>query len=866
MGKRSWDELDAILDEALDLPLEKRPVFFDRLHLEETDRRRLESLIAAAESDDDTLAADGALGGRLRGALAAVLADDEERSRTPDSIRGHRLVRRIGSGGMGHVWEAEQLEPVRRRVAVKIIRPERDTGRVVARFESERQTLALMHHPGIAQVFDAGVTESGRPFFTMEFVDGAPLTAFCDEARMTVRERLGIFIDVCDAVQHAHQKGVIHRDLKPSNVLVTRVDGRPVPKVIDFGIARLAEGALRRETLLTEDGMLIGTPEYMSPEQAGASPADVDTRADVYALGVLLYELLTGALPLDRPASDPVALAGFFSELRETDSPRPSQRVEGLGEAALAVAAARRTEPTALARGLRGDLDWVVMKALEKDRSRRYDSVGELAADVRRHMRDEPVTAGRPSPTYRMRKFARRNRGLLAAGAAVLVALLAGLVGTMTGLVRARQEAERARTQAAITEAVNAFLNEDLLAAVAPGSQGRDVTMREALDAAAAGLEGRFPAQPEIEAAIRHTIGDTYMALGRMDDAAPQLERAVALRQASLGTDDPDTLESAHALGELRFYQGQPGEAEALLHRCLEGRERTLGPDDPLTISTLSDLGAVAQARGDLDAAERRYRAAYERARSALGEDDPTIAALQHNLGAALHERGQLDEAEEWLREALETSRRLLGDDHPDTLTTLGLLGSVLREAGRFEEAEPIQRESLALRRRVLGDEHPSTLLAANNLAMLRADLGRLDEAEALERSTLEVQRRVLGDDHDATILSLGNLASILTRLGRPREAEPLLVEALESCHRTLGKDHSLCASTLRRYGGTLVALERYAEAERQLLEAHTLLVAAYDEHHPSATRAAAGLAELYEAWGRPEDAAIWRARSEEER
>ena len=732
----------------------------------------------------------------------------------------------------------------------------------MARFESERQTLARMNHPGIAQIFDAGLTDAGRHFFTMELVDGTPLNTFCDEARLPVADRLRLFVEVCDAVQHAHQKGVIHRDLKPSNVLVTRVDGRPVPKVIDFGIARLAEGALGRETLLTEAGMLIGTPEYMSPEQAGASPADVDTRADVYALGVLLYELLTGALPFRLPGTSPVELAGFFGELRETEPLRPSRRVEGHDEEVLRAAVARGTEPSALARDLRGDLDWIVTKALEKDRGRRYASVGELSADVGRHLRDEPVSAGAPTATYRMAKFARRNRGLLTAATAVLVALVVGLVGTVAGLVRAREEAERARTQASITEAVNAFLNEDLLAAVAPGSLGRDATMSEVLDAAGARLEGRFPEEPAIEASIRHTIGDTYIRLGRLDDAAPHLERAVALRETALGADDPSTLNSVHALGELRFYQGRAEDADALLHRAFEGRERTLGPDHPQTLSALSDLGAVAQARGDLDDAEHHYREAYERARAALGEDAPSVLSMEHNLGALLHERGQLDAAEASLRHALEGTRRHLGDDHPDTLSSLSLLGSVLRQAGRLEEAEPIYRESFAARTRVLGDEHPSTLLSANNLAMLLSDLGQHEEAEALQRATLATQRRVLGEEHDATILSLGNLGSILTRLGRAAEAEPLFIEALASCRRTLGPRHSLCASTLRKRADGLVSLGRYPEAESALGEAHAILVDVYGEEHPDTRRAATELVELYEEWGRPAAAAEWQAQA----
>jgi tetratricopeptide (TPR) repeat protein len=855
-----WDELDAILDEALDLPTSERAAFLARQGLEPSERVRLERLLSIAEAPDATLTGGGGLAGVLGDDLVAFL---EQEPSSSDDVPGHRLGRRIGSGGMGEVWEAEQLAPVRRRVAVKVLRPGLATERVVSRFESERQALALMSHPGIAQIFDAGLTGSGRPFFTMELVDGPPFTAFCDAQCLSIRDRLRLFVDVCDAVLHAHQKGVVHRDIKPSNVLVTRVDGRPVPKVIDFGIARLVDGPLEAATVLTEAGMVVGTPEYMSPEQAGASPADVDTRADVYALGVVLYELVAGVRPFERRDASVASLGDLFRDIRETEPERPSRRVEGTGERSFAVAAARDTEPWALVRSLRGDLDWITMKALEKDRERRYGSVDELSADVRRHLMDEPVTVGPPGAGYRLGKFARRNSGLLTATAAVVVAVVAGLLGTVTGLVRAREEAARARTQAAIAEAVNAFLNQDLLAAVAPGSQGRDVTMREALDAAASRLEGRFQGQPEVEASVRHTIGETYMRLGRLDDASPHLERAVALRERALGADAPETLVTVHALGELRFYQGRVDEAEALLRRSFEGRERALGPNDALTLAAMSDLGAVAQDRGRLDEAERLYRGAYERASVVLAGDDPSLLSMMHNLGALLQDRGRLDEAETWLRRAYEGSRTRLGPDHPDTLSSLSLLGSVLREAERLAEAEPIYRETLAARTRVLGEKHPSTLLSANNLAMLYYDLGRLEEAEALQRATLETQRRVLGRDHDATILSLGNLGAILTRLGRAREAAPLLADAVERCRRVLGTGHSLCGHTLRKQGNCLVALGRYPEAERRLLEAHAVLAAAYADDHPSTRLAAADAARLYEAWGRPGEVAAWRARAE---
>jgi non-specific serine/threonine protein kinase/serine/threonine-protein kinase len=860
VDENRWQRLDAILQEALDLAPEERDDLLHRRCPDPADRERLEQMIAAAEGEDATLATGGALRGALGEEVTALL---DEGAR-PDNIPGYHLLRPLGSGGMGDVWEAEQREPVQRRVAVKIIRPGADTAQVVARFESERQTLALMNHPGIAQIYDAGVTDSGRPFFAMELVHGAPVTRFCDEARLTIPERLRLFGEICEAVQHAHRKGVIHRDLKPSNVLVTKIEGRPAPKVIDFGIARLVESSATEGTMLTEAGTVIGTPEYMSPEQAGAGPGDVDTRSDVYSLGVLLYELLTGSLPFERRDSTPAALADFFQDVRRTELAWPSKYVSRLGDAADAAASDRKIDRATLTKALRGDLDWITTRTLEKDRDRRYESAGELAADLQRHLRHEPVVASPPGAAYRFRKFVRRHRGLIATSAAVFIALLAGLAGTVTGLVRAREQAERAGTQAAIAEAVNAFLNEDLLAAVAPGSQGRDVGMREVLDTAADRLEGRFADQPEVEASLRRTMGRTYLALGALDEAASQLERAVTLGETSPGGLHPSTLEAVHVLGEVRFYQGRADEAEELLRRAFEGRTATLGPAHALTLSALSDLGAVSHHRGNLDEAERCYREAYERARTELGESDPHVLSMLHNLGALMRDLGRLEEAEAYLRSALEGSRREYGDDHPETLATQSQLGSVLREGGQVEEAEPIYVQVYEARRRVLGDDHPSTLLSANNLAMLHMDLGRLEEAEAIQRTTLATQRRTLGDDHDGTILSMANLSALLTDLGRTDESEALIEEAMERCNRTLGASHPLCAGALRKYGECLTAQGRYPEAEAAFFEVHEVLADAYEnEGHPELVLLANAFVELYEAWGRAADAAEWRDRPE---
>ncbi len=831
MSNERWDELDAILDQALDLEPSKRAEFLRDRCSDPEQRTRLERLIQAAETEGiDDLVQAGALHKELGPAPS------------PDAIEGYRFIRHIGAGGMGEVWEAEQLEPVRRRLAVKLVRPGLSSPEILSRFMSERQTLARMSHPGIAQVFDAGVTASDRPFFAMEFVDGRPITDYAEDAGLSLSQRLRLFTEVCDAVHHAHQKGVIHRDIKPANVLVSVVDGRPLPKVIDFGIARAVEGSLSRGTLVTEVGQIVGTPEYMSPEQAAEDPGDVDTRADVYALGVLLFELSTGALPFERRGSGPASLAGLFKDVREEEPPRPSSCASG-GKSRL----------------LRGDLDWITLRALHKDRSRRYGSAAEFAEDIRRHLRDEPVLAGPPTAAYRIKKFARRNAGLLTAVVAVLIALVAGLIGTGSGLVRARHEAKRARTEASISAAANQFINQDLLAAVAPDAQGRDVTMSQVLDAAADRLDGRFEDQPEVEATLRGTIGDTYTRLGRFDDAAPQLERSLGAFEAALGPDDPRTLDALHTLAELRYYQGRVDEAGTLLLRLVEARQRTSGPDDAKTLSAMSDLGAVAHDRGRFDEAERYYREALERSRAALGEDSTQTQTMLHNLGALLRDRGRFDEAEVFLRQSWEASRAKLGDEHPETLSTLSMLGSTLREAQRQEEAAPIYTRVFELRRRVLGDEHPQTLLSANNLAMLNKDLGQFDAAERFQRLALEGQIAALGEDHDSTILSYGNLGAILTASGRADEAEPLLAKTVTRARRVVGATHPLTGNTLRKHGDALVALDRHADAERVLLEAHTVIAGSLGVDHPDARRIAAAIASNYLAWGRNADAEAWK-------
>jgi serine/threonine protein kinase len=563
-------------------------------------------------------------------ALAPVTTIDERpvRERPGMVIGPYKLMEQIGEGGMGLVFVAEQQHPVRRRVALKVIKPGMDSAQVVARFEVERQALALMDHQNIAKVLDAGTTASGRPYFVMELVHGVPITQYCDANQLTPRRRLELFVPVCHAIQHAHQKGVIHRDLKPSNVLVTMYDDKPVPKVIDFGVAKAIEQRLTEKTVYTQFGALVGTFEYMSPEQAELNAFGVDTRSDIYSLGVLLYELLTGTTPLDRPRLREAAYGEIVRLIKEEEPPRPSLRLSTSGNLPK-IAAARKMEPAQLSRLVRGEIDWIVMKCLEKDRARRYETANGLARDVQRYLADEPVEACPPSAGYRLRKYASKHRAALLTATALAAMLLAGVVVSTWQAVRAtaaqRQaraerdtaqearaeevaqrgqaeaEQERARGAEALATATNDFLLRDLLAQTNPfdaqvdyaQSPDKDLTMRSVLDRAAERIDGRFPDQPLVEAAIRQTIGEAYRGLADVARAHVHMEKALAIRRQQLGNDHPDTLMSQQQLALLYHLQGQYAKAEPLLVQTLEGRRQYLGKDHRDTLTTQNLLAAA---------------------------------------------------------------------------------------------------------------------------------------------------------------------------------------------------------------------------------------------------------------------------------
>ena len=577
-------------------------------------------------------------------------------------IGPYKLLQEIGEGGMGTVFMAEQLEPVRRMVALKVIKPGMDSKEVLARFEAERQALALMDHPNIAKVLDAGTTDTGRPYFGMELVKGVRITKYCDELQLSLHERLKLFVPVCQAIQHAHQKGVIHRDIKPSNVLVASYDGKPVPKVIDFGVAKAMGQKLTERTMFTAFGLMIGTLEYMSPEQAELNALDIDTRSDIYSLGVLLYELLTGTTPLLRKRLTQAALQDALRLIREEDPPRPSTRLSN-SESLPVLSAQRKMEPAKLTKMMRGELDWIVMKALDKDRSRRYETANGFARDIERFLHDEPVEACPPSASYRLRKMASKYKAPLRVAGALFIMLIAGVIVSALLAIRAVRAENEALANAALAKAnelraleqqkeartvLEFFLN-NVLAAARPegqvGGLGVDVSIRAALDAVEPRIAKTFQDKPLIEASIRHTLGMTYFYLGDYQLAIQQHRRVLNLRQANLDPDHPDVLTTMDKLSWAYRNAGQPEVALPLLKDVVRLRQAKLGLDHPDTLIGMDALAWGYRSLGRMDDATAVREEMYRLSKAKLGADDPATLQSLHGLGMDYRDVGRLDEA-----------------------------------------------------------------------------------------------------------------------------------------------------------------------------------------------------------------------------
>jgi len=721
----------------------------------------------------------------------STVPDRNDVSEKPgDRIGRYKLLEKIGEGGMGVVYMAEQEEPVRRKVALKVIKLGMDTKQVIARFEAERQALALMDHPNIARVLDVGATDTGRPYFVMELVQGVPITEFCDKNRLSTEERIRLFIPVCQAIQSAHQKGIIHRDLKPTNVLVgLSPDGLGIPKLIDFGVAKATNQKLTEKTLFTHYGMMIGTPAYMSPEQAEMSHLDIDTRTDIYGLGVLLYELLTGTTPFPEQRLRSAGYNEIQRMILEEEPERPSTRLSTLqGDQRSVVARNRGASELTLGRAFPRDLDWIVMKCLEKDRARRYETANGLARDIERCLHNEPVVARPPSRLYEFQKTVRRHWVSFAAVTAVLSALAIGMVVSALEAARARRAEALARQNLADSQAVAKFLAE-IFASPEPGRQGRNTTVTEALGAAATRLETNTVMQPLTRAGIQETIGWTFHTLSLNDEAIPLLEKVRDYRQAALGLEQHSTLTALNNLAICYAQVGREEEALKLKEQVLALRRKVLGPEHADTLQAMNNLANAYRGAGRNEEAIKLLEQALALRRKVSGPEHPETLLVMRNLGHCYSEAGRRDEALKLREQTLALRRKVSGPEHPETLYAMEGMADSLFEAGRLEEALKMQEEILALSRKVLGPDHRSTLIAMYNVACYRCDAGRMAEGLKLWEETLALQRMKLGPEHPDTLRTQIDVASVLARSEAPElrngtNAVNLAESAVASTHR----------------------------------------------------------------------------------
>ncbi|MEZ6233880.1 MAG: serine/threonine-protein kinase [Phycisphaerales bacterium] len=873
-------------------------------------RAEVEALLDALASADEA----GLLARSASVAGVAVNAESGVRSGTPHPATHHdavapsdeapaaligrtigryRILGVLGEGGFGAVYRAEQQQPVRREVALKIIKRGMDSRAVLARFEAERQALAMMDHPCVAKVFDGGTADDGRPYFVMELVHGEPVTTYCNTHRLPMDARVRLMARVCDAVQHAHSKGVIHRDLKPSNILVDTIEGQPEPKVIDFGIAKALDRTAAGMSLETQQGQLIGTPDYMSPEQAAGDVAKIDTRTDVYALGVVLYEILTGARPFDLTRA---ALFEMQRVICEQDPPRPSTRFGQVsGQAGEAATAARfGGSPRSLGRTLRRDLDWVVLRCLEKHADRRYSAVSDLASDLRRYLSGQAVEAGPPSVSYRLGKFVRRNRGGVAAGVAILLLLVAGAVGTSIGMVRAidareaeasarldaednerravaaADRAERAehdaRQRADDLEQVADF-QEAQLAGLDPQRVGEGIQQRVA-DAVRALADATGPEQPNTVALALQTLDRVNFT----DIAAQTLERdlfepsIVAVQEQF---DDQPVIQ-----GRLLQTLGSTMREVGLLERAIEVsaeavrvRTETLGPDDPDTLTSQATLGRTLQYAGRPREAEALFNRVLEGRLRVFGQGHASTLDAMDRVADIAFTLGRPEEAERLYRQVLDARIELLGPDHLDTLLSHESLARCCNGRKLYEESAQHHRIAAEGFERLYGFEHEGTQQSLSGLAGALTNLGRAAEAEEIYRRVVAFLEQRLGRSHPNTLITTLSLVNCIQQQNRHAEAAELASSILARAREQLPPTHWYIGSFEWQYARSLLALERFPEAEALMLHAYQLFEQNLGPQHVRAIATARDLTELYEKWDAAEPGAAhadnidrWRA------
>lgn len=889
-NKRAED----LFQSAADLEPARRAQFLDEACGDDMELRAdVESLLEFLPDED---------GDSLLDRPVARMGLPDRRVTDPERIGPFRVLRRLGEGAYGVVYEVEQTEPIRRRVALKLLKPGMDTEEVLDRFENERQTLAIVDHPNIARVIDAGASEQGRPFFVMELVAGDSITEYCDRVGLGLRERLELFITVCRAVQHAHQRGILHRDIKPSNVLVTLVDGRPVPKVIDFGIAKVMAGPSSGPQPMSS-GPGLGTPIYMSPEQASTSRLDVDTATDVYSLGVLCYQLLTGGFPYPQEQLRDVPPDQYEVTLRRLTPAVPSDQLRSFPtKDASEVARKRGTSAAKLAAALNGDVDAIIMKAIAKDRLRRYPTVHDLVSELERYFRHEPVLAAPGSTMYRLSKFVKRHAVALGIATTIAAAVAIGGAAMTWSLVESNRQRAAAEVAQSESDAVLTFIT-DMLASVAPAAEGRDVTVKSALDAASREIEFQFNDQPLVEARLRLVIGRAYRELGELDTAREHIDRSERLYTTHLGESSLRVVDTVREKGVLERVGGDYARAEALFKQVLTERTEKLGASARESIISLKDLGDlyVMWDEGDpIPILEQALALSKE----SLGIDDDVTEEVSSSLGAAYLLNGQHDQAEPLLVAAIEANARRHGPTNAGTLQSMQNLASLYREQRRLSEAEPLYRRAYEGSVEVFGEDHPTTLRMMGNLGLLLSDMGQYDDAYTYSTRIVEIREATIGPDKPPTLVSRINLALLLMRMqrydecvasaretrmrigrslgsehlyahvlsailgralhlgGNLTEGERTLRDAIAGSRDVLPEGHWRIGRQLVYWGECLTDMRRFEQAESALLEGHVVLESTYGGDHEQTQGAAKALADLYDRWGRAADRDTWAGRA----
>ena len=871
-----WRKIEQLYHSALELEGSRRAGFVEQACGEDQAlRQEIESLLTQSQGTESFLEAPA-----LDVAARDLATSPELGARShPAAIGRYRIVRLLGEGGMGTVYEAEQEEP-RRVVALKVIKLGLATPERLRRFRQESQALGRLQHPGIAQIYESNTADTAlgpQSFFAMEFIRGLPLRQYAEVHQLNTRQRLALMVKVCEAVHHAHQRGLIHRDLKPGNILV---DETGQPKILDFGVARVIEADAQegdsRPTMQTSLGQLVGTLAYMSPEQVLGDPLEVDTRSDVYALGVILYELLSGKMPY---------------EVNQRQLPEAVQTI-------------REEEPVSLSsidRNYRGDIETLVRKALEKDKARRYASAADLYADIQRYLNDEPITARPPSARYQLQKFTRRHKGLMAGVAAVFAVLLVGVAVSTSQAIRANRagqtalnerdraaaaeqtakdaeraaiddrnravaaeasavqernhaltEKQRAEDESAVSKAVNDFLQNDLLAQAGASAQAGsgtkpdpDLKVRTALDRAAAGIAQKFDKQPLVEASIRQTIGNAYVDLGIYPEAQKHLERAMDLRRRLLGEDHPDTLSVMNDLAWLYRDEGKFPQAEPLARKVVEIRRRLLGEKHPDTLDAMNRLGLLYRFEGKLAQAEALSSQVLEIQKRMSGEEHPATLFAMNSLGYVYQVEGKYKQAETLLSKQFEIRQRVSGPEHPATLMAADNLATVYYRQREYAQAESLFAKNLEIRRHVLGEEHPDTLDTMNNLGAVYRAEGKFAQAETLFSKVLEMKRRVLGEEHPSTLISMLNVAVLFGYKGEYSKAEPLMVRGVDLQGRVLGEEHPDRLAGMNRLAVLYSDEGKYPEAEALFTKTLKVQLRVLGEVHPDTLNSWDGLGRL---------------------